>query len=184
MDSTVIQCRSNISPCNSSLQALMLRVTCLAVRTKGPFTHFPSSSFGDFSPNIMKPSPPLTSVSPLGWISKGTNSRMTLNSRKNPCKSLLNRIHGPVFHHLRHSVPSSWPKYPNNNHAGNICHLPLHLFRSPHGPTRTLCTKPRRASWRAAHKVSTWLPLFQATRNDAKWRAGNPSLSVLLVNYL
>lgn len=54
----------------------------------------------------MQSSSPSTSISQLGPISEGTNSKTILNSKTNPCQTL-------VYHtcHLQHAAPSLWPKH-------------------------------------------------------------------------
>lgn len=105
VDSAVIQHRCNISPWSSSLQHWCTGHLSICPHCS-PLALFPSSSSGHFSPNTVQPSSPSTSVSPLGSISEGTNSRMMLNSQTNPCPTLL-------YHtcHLQHPVPSSQPKH-------------------------------------------------------------------------
>lgn len=80
------------------------QVTCPAVHNRSPLTLFPSSSFGHFSPNTMQPSPS-TSISPLGSISEGTNSRMMLIFQTNPYQTLL-------CHTCHLQCPASCPKPP------------------------------------------------------------------------
>lgn len=84
VDSTVIQCSYNISPCNSPKNWCYGSLVWLS-RLRVLSHSFPPPLLAIFPPNVMKPPPPLTSISPLGWISKGTISRVMLNSQNSPC---------------------------------------------------------------------------------------------------
>lgn len=150
------------------------QVTFPAVHTRSPLTLFPSSSFGHFSPNTMQPSPS-TSISPLGSISEGTNSRMMLIFQTNPCQTLLCHTC-----HLQRSAPSSWPKHSKATPAVfAIC--PCTSAAASTVLTRISCPKPPQVSPIPGFQL---MAILHATRNDANWRARNTNLSMILANHL
>lgn len=82
----------------------------------------------------------------------------------------------PCFLPPAASCASFMAKTLNKNYTSHVCHLPLHLCCSHHSPYEDFMPQ--------ATPGLQPMPLLQATRNDVKWRAGNPKLSMLLVNHL
>ena len=170
----MVQRRCNVSPCTyHSKNPLLLWVTS-GCPDCGSFHTIASLLFRLFFSQHHEALPSLNYSFPFGVNFKRYHQRNDAQLPRQPlrcCKSLLNHICCPVLCHLRHTVPSSRPKHPDNNHARKICHPPdlpssFALFCSLHSLVRT-------------HKTSRGLQLTAAPpsnkeRRETKRRESHP----------